>query len=232
MKVFITFIMCLVAVSCGGGSNQPSKQLSPIEKALQTPIGSVVTSDKTFQVTPLGTLVYSETGVTWKQLEEIDKGVVNLHTAKNLDGFKERLKIEPSDIEIFIPPIQCENGSFLLNAGTSYDGSIYDKYNPKGEGVKDGKSVITAAEKVLSYGSPDGSNAKLYVCPEVLALGVQYGLEHVFLYRYGYINENRDKPPYDGQNYFVGSQNHSGGISHPLLPRDGRLVPRDGRLVN
>jgi len=223
MKVVFTFILSFLMVACGG-SNQPPKQLTPVEKALQTAVGSVTISKNKLQSTPKGTLVYSQDGVTFKELNLIDAGVDQFHEVVKTDGFKSHLRIESSDIEIYIPPMPCENGSFYLNAGTAYDGSQYDRWNPDGYGHKDGRSVITAAEKVISFGSLSGDNAQLYVCPDasVLSNGTAYGLEHVFLSRYGYTEENRLKPPYDGQAYFTCSSNHSNGISHPLLPRGER----------
>jgi hypothetical protein len=219
MKVFITFICSVILSACGsGGSGEPSPT-SDIEKVLQTPIGSVAVSEKVLQTTPKGVLVYSESGVEPLLLDEVDKGVTELHIQARMSGFRDSKIIMSDDIEIFIPPFACIDGSFLLNAGGTYDGSSYDRWNPKGYGVKDGKSVITAAEKVLSFGTQQGENAKLYVCPEVLKLGTQYGLEHIYLSRFSYTEENRLQPPYDGISYFQNSLNHSGGISHPLLPR-------------
>lgn len=226
MKLALILLVFFM-VSCS--SPQP-ETLSPVEEAARQQNGYVALTTKVVQTTDDGATVYSHSGLNIRQLSLIDAAITELYLDTLEDGFKSGKTVLANEVEVYTPPYICPLSpegripSFLVNSGKSYDGSQYDQYNPKGYGVKDGMSVIYAAEQVLSYGG-GLSKTKIYICPDegTIKEATKHGLEHVFLKRYPYTEENRATFPYDGSTYFNCSVNHSSGIIiHPLLPRKGR----------
>lgn len=172
------------------------------------PSGSVPLSDNKQQTTPKGAVVFSKDGVSSTVLNLIDAGLDGAFADARISGYTQ--KLEHSSYEIWIPRYACIPSpegrvpSFLIRSD-SYDGTVYDYYNPKGAGVKDGVGVIYAAEMVTNLGF--GGRGAMVCCSDesVVENATRYGAEHIII-------ANND-PEYYDISWFHGT----GG--HPLLPK-------------
>jgi hypothetical protein len=177
----------------------------------KVPEGAVETSRNFRQLTQLGAVVYSKSGVTADALAKVDAGLTAVFEDARASGYSNALDYK--FFEIFIPALDCvlspeqKIPSFLIRSD-AYDGTIYDYYNPKGSGVKDGIGVIYAAEMVQSLGT-QGSTYEIgqMICcnSDILAEAVRNGAEHIII-------ANNDSE------YFSKTWFHD-VYSHPLLPK-------------
>jgi len=219
-------VFVLTAFKCGGAGIPGAVKL-----VAKGPNGAVLISQKVQQVTPKGLTVYGENAISQTQLAAADEGIDQLNEEAFADKFQET---KPHTFyDVYTPPYQCQPSpiqripSFLVHADP-YDGTEFDQYNSKGQGVKDGIGVIYAAEMVLSLGNP-GANilrGQMYVCPDlpVFPEAVRNGAEHIHLANYPYNEKNNTDERYrDNYAYYWCTQYHY-TISHPLLPRDGRCM--------
>jgi hypothetical protein len=234
--LIITLVLSFAALAKDCKDGNTGNIPDAIKAAAKYPPGSVPLHYDNNQTTPKGARVRGKNALSPQQLALVDAGIDALMAAKTADGFLDKASKPHSFFEIFTPPLPCipspetRTPSFVINGGQGYDGTIYDYYNPKGQGVPDGISVIFAAEMVLSLGTPRSvpNWGRMYVCPDaaVLANGVRHGGDHIFLANFPY-TADWHQTGRDGYSYFNRSINHSGGIGHPLLPRNERLSEHD-----
>lgn len=219
LLLIIVTVFAFSAFKCGktsGGNNNDSDIITKIAKNGN---GLIITSRENTQTTVNGARIFGKFAVSNEQLIAAESGLKTAFEAARADGLKNKLIY--SFFEIFTPPYSCipspemRTPSFLVR-GDAYDGSEFDQYNPRGKNVRDGIGVVYAAEMILSVGT-DGSsvqNGQMYVCPDILENGARHGADHILLANNPY--------EFDGYDYFWCSINHTDGIDHPLLPRNGR----------
>lgn len=170
----------------------------------KAPEGVVTTSTKHSQLTPQGSVVFSKNGVSADQLVQVDTALSGL--VKDLPP---EYGVTKLNLTVYLPADGCvlspvnHTPSWKMRSD-AYDGTSFDQYNTKGEGVKDGVGVIYAAEMVDNL---DGMS--IISCAEdgfSNGNSVRYGGEHIIAYML-------DK------DYFFKTWYHGNGISHPLYPR-------------
>lgn len=204
MKIILVLTILIFGALTGCGGGDSPKDI---------PNGSVELSRKQIQRTAGGARVFSENGVSQNQLNLIETGLTTRAEAAQADGLT--LGLNTDFYEIYIPKQSCEPSpeqripSFKVRAD-NYDGTEFDQYNPRGQGVKDGIGVVFAAEMILSYGG------QMVACSDeqYLAEAVGNGLDHIAL-------AQNPEAYADGANYFNCTITHT-VYGHPLLPRAGR----------
>lgn len=233
MKLLLLTTLILTAGIADCGKDSPSMP-EIVKAAARAPVGMVPTSDAVIGTTTKGVTVRGAFGLSQQQKDLIDIGIEQAYSAAIEDGFRKEAVKPFAFYHISIPPYPCipstetRTPSFVVNGGAEYDGTIYDQYNTKGVGKKDGISVVFASEMVLSIGTPGSipEHGWLYVCPDasVLANAVKHGTEHIYLANFPYNETHRTRDPYDGYAWFYATVYH--GPPHPLLPRHA------GQVVN
>lgn len=233
MKFKFLLALAIIATALFSFACPKKKGGDAVTEMAKAPTGAVLLSRDVRQTTPKGAVHYGKSALSTAQLGQIDDGLDQLFAAAREDGFKENATRPYSFFEIFTPPYPCVPApvsgtpGFLVGGGPAYDGTEFDQYNPRGAGVKDGRSVIYAAEMVLSVGTPGSIPpvGQMFVCPDavVLTSGVKHGGEHIFLANTPYTEEfhatGRDWYAYADCSIY-----HNAGILHPLLPRNGRCA--------
>jgi hypothetical protein len=227
-NIVMMFALILVVGLSACKEFQPS---NPGGSTVPVPKGMVSLSHDKVQQTPKGARVESAKGLSDNQLNLIDAGLTQAFADGKASGWADDgVAYNYARYTIYIPADACvlspesKTPSFLVR-GDNYDGSVYDKYNSKGElpadqqndfkkFVPDGIGVIYAAELLVDLNT-EGSlkngqqavNASFVVCPDesVLQNGAEYGAEHAITARYD-------------TDYFLLTQTHS-TIGHPILPK-------------
>lgn len=185
----------MLAGSCGGGP-----------KWGQVYNGSVPTSDKFQRQTNTGARILAAKEITTSQIETVDADITAVIKDAIASGYANAL--DPNGYWIYFPANDCQLSprdhvpSFEIRAD-NYDGSEFDQYNPKGQGVKDGIGVVFAAEMVLDDVSP--THIAIVACPDT-PNAARNGIEH------GIIAHN--DPEYNNLTIY-----HGDGFYHPLLPK-------------
>lgn len=234
MKPITTIAILLLTAFVAAAPTCKKERIPDAIKAVaKLPPGTVPAATGVTRFTAKGVEFMSNREPGGGVLQMIDYGIEALNTAASTDGFRQTkghgfywITTPPFDC---IPSPEGRVPSFLVNGGTAYDGTIYDQFNPKGRGVKDGISVIYASEMVLSVGTPGSIPERgfLYVCPDASHLedAVRNGAEHIHLANYPYNEINRTRGPYDGYSYYWATMIH--GPPHPLLPRPAGVVAKN-----
>lgn len=233
MRTLILTILIVATAFTDCKNSQPSMP-EIVKAAARAPVGMVPVSDAVIERTTKGVTIRGAKSLSQYQKDLIDIGFDKVVSSAAEDGFtKEAYKTHDFN-HVSIPPYSCipspvsRTPSFVVSGGAEYDGTIYDQYNTKGQGKKDGISVVFASEMVFSIGTPGSipEHGWLYVCPDesVLANAVQHGGEHIYLANFPYTEKWRIREPYDGYAWFNATVFH--GPGHPLLPRHA------GQIVN
>ncbi len=176
--------------------------------------GVVETSQNQKQTSPKGVTVYSDAGISNDLLILIDESLDEVFEDAKSEGYTSALT--HSFYDIFIPKFGCmlspisQTPSFMLRADV-YDGTEYDVYNPKGNGVKDGIGVIYAAEKVLNIDNIK-TRGQMICCNDISIIknSTRHGAEHIII-------ANNDKTYWDATWFHDTFQ-------HPLLPKQIKPV--------
>lgn len=256
MKKVIGLGLLLMFALVACGDNKESNIIKvdvpdTIKEVAKYPVGAVKISTKSYQ-TYKGLNIYGETKVSDTEAQLMVDGIEEMYRLAFEDGFSEKTRKPMEHYVVFTPPYDCltapESGvkAFLINAGSAYDGTIYDQHTTQGKyripvqekdyqgnvigylySPRDDHAVVYAPEMVLGLGNTaNDTQGKMYLCRDasIVKTGSQYGAEHMHLSSWIYNEENRTKPPYDGGTYANCSILHNNNINHPLLPRNDRCI--------
>lgn len=211
-KFLIIFIFAVFSLACGGGGN--SQKITDVDWS-HVPQGAVKESKECSQATPLGAKVFSKNCTSDEFLRLADEGISDALRDAAVSGYTSDARSNVNSFyEVYIPVSPCVRGDsggvgFAIRADV-YDGTDYDKYNPKGVKVKDGIGVILAAEMVRSVGTPPSRPpiGQLFACEDLSQAkeAVRNGVEHIKT-----ANEDSD--------YFNATWYHGNGVGHPFLPK-------------
>jgi hypothetical protein len=194
-------VIIFFASSCGGnggsGGGGTSASVPPaVKRVWEASSKSVPAADDVQQRTGQGVTIYSRAGLTPQHLTDADaaldelfKDVEAAYPGQTLPialGFGNYDIYEP-DHDCILSPESRTPSFYVRDGRLQYDGGIYDQYNSRGPGVKDGASVVLAPERVwgmtttgsTTEGSPT-PRAKFLICPDlsVWRNGVRFGAEH------------------------------------------------------
>ena len=209
MKNLILIISCILFLGCnpsktGTPINFPTPTSSSTPVSIVTPNPEQPSPKPQLGTTPKGVKVVGN--FTSAQLLVIDEAFTELFADAKAFGYPENSVLHYNHYQVnevaCTPSPETGTFSFSLRAD-NYDGSIYDQYNPKGSGVKDGIGMILASEQIISY-TPTVS-FKVCTDSSVLKNVTRYGGEHGIL---------RVLDPM----YYAQTETHL-TKGHPLIPK-------------
>lgn len=169
IKRIFTIILIIIAIGLRGC------WIKGGDRSVKVPVITVYS--ETIQKTADGTTVASKSGVSAEVLQTINDSLRELFTDASAKNYQNNLVAGAVIIyalhDCGISP-ESQTPGIKVRAD-NYDGSLYDLYNPKGKGVKDGIGQIWAAEYYIYNG--DGTMSQEYaICTQANGQNVSLAL--------------------------------------------------------